>query len=183
MEEIWKDVVGYEGLYKVSNIGRVCSLVKNTRIFDKDKKIMRQKLDNHGYFRVNLHLKGKCKAELVSRLVANAFIENPNGFPHVGHNDDIKTNNSVKNLYWTDAKENNNHNGKMDRFQQKHKEKIKLIAQKLSVAVKATSLDGTNNLYFNSMQEAQRNGFSCAKISMCVNGKAKTHKGYTWERI
>ena len=57
MEEIWKDVVGYEGIYKVSNIGRVCSLVKNTRIFDKDKKIMRQKLDNHGYFRVNLHLR------------------------------------------------------------------------------------------------------------------------------
>ena len=116
-------------------------------------------------------------------MVANAFIENPNGFPHVGHNDDIKTNNSVENLYWTDAKENNNHNGKMVRFQQKHKEKIKLIAQKLSIAVKATSLDGTNNLYFNSMQEAQRNGFSCAKIFMCVNGKAKTHKGYTWERI
>lgn len=58
----------------------------------------------------------------------------------------------------------------------------KIYQKKLSIPVKGISLYGTNQIRFNSMQEAQRNGFSCAKISLCVNGKRKSHKGYIWER-
>ena len=144
---------------------------------------MRQKRDNHGYMRVNLHKDGVCKSELVSRLVAKAFIPNPNNLPHVGHNDDIKSNNHVSNLYWTDYKENNYHNGKLERFQAAHNDKIDIIADKLSVSVKAIALDGSHELIFNSMQEAGRQGFDSGKISMCVNGKRNKHKGYYWERI
>ena len=134
MQEVWKPVVGYEGIYEVSNYGRVHSLVKNTRIRNKDG-LMKFKYDNHGYYRVNLTKNKKQKAELVSRLVAKAFIPNPDNLPHVGHEDDNRNNNSVSNLYWTDAIENNHHNGKMKRFHKKHKEKIKDIAKTLSISV------------------------------------------------
>ena len=112
IQEEWRPCVGYEGLYEVSNQGRVRSLRKDTRIIDKENRIMKQKLDGHGYYRVNLNKDKRMKAYLVSRLVAEAFIPNPLGLPQVGHNDDNKTNNHASNLYWTNSKENNHHNGK-----------------------------------------------------------------------
>ena len=101
MHEVWKPIKNYEGLYEVSNFGNVKSLYKNTRINDKKGCILHPKTDNHGYFRINLYKCGKCKSELVSRLVANAFIENVNDLPMVGHMDDDKQNNKVGNLYCT----------------------------------------------------------------------------------
>lgn len=184
-QEEWRDIPRYNGLYEVSSYGRVKSKRAKTRIVDKDSNIMREKFDSHGYKRVNLHTEdGKCKAELVSRLVAEAFIPNPDpiNFPHVGHDDDNKLNNHVSNLYWTNPTENNNHNGKMERFQKLHKEKIGIIAKKLSVKVTATSLDGSTTLHFDSIQEAARQGFDGGKISMCINGKRNNHGGYRWER-
>ncbi len=182
-EEVWKPIVGYEGLYEVSNYGRVKSLYKKTRVVDKVGNIMRQKLDDHGYYRVNLHKNKISRGELVSRLVATAFIDNPKGLPHVGHWDDDKTNNVVGNLYWTDPLENNYHNGKLQRFQQIRNSKIEVIADKLSMRVRAISLTDESEMLFKSMQDAERHGFSSGKISMCVNGKRKSHKGYKWERI
>lgn len=182
MEE-WRDVVGYEGLYQVSSIGRIKSKLENTRISDKENRIMREKYDDKGYARINLYKDGVCKSELVSRLVANAFIPNPEGLPHVGHNDDIKSHNEVGNLYWTNPAENNRHNGKLERFHDAHNRKIDAIASKLSVGVRGIALDGSGIISFDSMQEAGRNGFDQGKISMCINGKRSHHKGYRWERI
>lgn len=184
MKENWKDAVGYEGLYEVSDQGRVRSKIQNTRIVDKQDFVMREKFDGRGYLRVNLHKDGKCKAELVSRLVANAFIPNPSKLPHVGHNDDVKTNNRANNLYWTNPAENNRHNGKLDRFHDAHRENISVIADKLSTKIRGVSLDGSQEMTFNSLQEAARSGnFDEGKISMCINGKRGKHKGYRWERI
>lgn len=179
--EVWKSVVGYEGLYEVSNYGRIRSLIKNTRIRNADG-LMKFKYDNHGYYRVNLTKNKTQKTELVSRLVATAFIPNPNGLPHVGHEDDNKNNNSVSNLYWTDAAENNNHNGKMERFQAIHRKKISIIAEAISNPVIGRNIKTGKEIKFPSMQEAQRNGFDCGKISMCCSGKRKSHKGYEWRK-
>lgn len=176
-KERWKDVVGYEELYSVSSCGRVKSKLKNTRIADKENRIMKQKHDNKGYLRVNLHKDGNCKAELVSRLVAKSFIPNPDNLPQAGHMDDNKENNNVENLYWTDSYENNRHNGKMDRFHKSHNDKIDIIAKKLSCKVRGTSIEDGHEIIFDSMQEAGRNGFDNGKISMCVNGKRSQHKG------
>ena len=181
--EEWRDVVGYESLYEVSSESRIRSKIDKTRIVDKNERIMRQKQDDKGYMRVNLHKDGRCKSELVSRLVANAFIPNPDGLPHVGHDDDVKTNNRVSNLYWTDSKENNYHNGKLERFHKSHKDKIDIIAKKLSQKVKGTAVDNSHELIFESIQEAKRNGFDNGKISLCINGKRNQHRGYRWERI
>lgn len=181
-DEEWRDVVGYEDFYQVSSIGRVKSKRDKTRIKDRQDRIMCQKYDNKGYLRVNLHKDGVCKAELVSRLVAGAFIPNPDGLPQVGHDDDNRSNNHISNLYWTDSYENNRHNGKLERFHDAHNAKIDVIARKLSQKVRAIAMDGSHELMFDSMQEAGRNGFDNGKISMCVNGKRNSHRGYRWER-
>ena len=178
----WKPVVGYEGLYEVSNYGRVKSKYTSTRITDTKNKIMKQKYDTRGYFRVNLTKNGKQKNLLVSRLVAMAFVPNPKNLPMVGHDDDNKENNHVSNLYWTDAAENTAHNGLRERFFEKRRAKMPQIIEKLSEPVIGTNVETGEEIRFKSMQEAQRNGFQSGKISMCCAGKRETHKGYRWRK-
>ena len=109
-EEIWKDVKGYEGLYKISNFGNVVSLPNQTH---KGYIILKQRISN-GYYQVALYKDGKAKNFCVHRLVAEAFIPNPDNLPQVGHKDEnnFKTgddcNNHVNNLYWCTLKDNCN---------------------------------------------------------------------------
>jgi hypothetical protein len=112
-EEIWKDVVGYEGLYLISSKGNVKS--KDREIFNgqghfirkgKKLKIMN---DRYGYDYVNLYRECKMKSRKVHRLVAESFIENPLKKPQVNHLDGCKQNNSVLNLCWATSKENISH--------------------------------------------------------------------------
>ena len=167
----------------VSSTGRVKSLREDTRIADKTNRIMRQKFDDKGYLRVNLHRNKKCKAELVSRLVALAFIPNPDNLPMVGHDDDNKKNNHVENLYWTDSRENNNHNGKMERFQAEHNLKIAQIASALSTPVIATDPKTGEETWYPSMQAASRAGnFDVGKISKVCSGERKRHRGFYWRK-
>jgi hypothetical protein len=180
--EEWKDVVGYEGLYQVSNIGRIRSLdtyaYNGVTYFFKRGRVLKLKFDDKGYYRVNLYKNGKCKIWLVNRLVALAYIPNPQNLPYVGHMNDVKTDNNVSNLYWTNASENLMHNGMHLKIAAKRD--ITKVIKALSVPVVGVSKSKT--VYFDSMQDAQRHGFDCGKISMCVNGKRKTHKGYKWLR-
>ena len=108
MEEIWKDVTGYEGLYQVSNLGRVKSLDRVIKGQHFEEKIMKLQTNN-GYKWLWLNKDGKRKAKRINRLVAEEFIPNPDNFPCVGHKDDIpsKENNTVENLYWTTFEDNN----------------------------------------------------------------------------
>lgn len=179
--EVWKPIKGYEKYYEVSNYGRVRSLRTKTRIKDKTHRILKFKHDTHGYRRVNIYKNGKAKSALVHRMVAEAFIPNPHDLPHVGHDDDCKINNHISNLYWTDSKENNHHNGKMDKFQETHKRKMPQIIKKLSQPVLGTNIETGEIIIFPSMREAQRNGF--CKVSQCCSGQRKTCGGYTWQKI
>lgn len=101
-KEIWKDVVGYEGLYEISSFGNVVS-VKNDK-----RKIISQETHQRGYLRVNLHKDGVWRHFRVHRLVAMAFVDNPTGFPQVDHIDGNKTNNHASNLRWVDNVTNSN---------------------------------------------------------------------------
>ena len=101
--EIWKDIAGYEGRYQVSNLGRVKSLSRvthfNGRVRTEPERIMAFSY-RVGYPTVNLRKDGSRCSKQVHRLVAEAFIPNPNNYPIVNHKDFIQTNNAVSNLEW-----------------------------------------------------------------------------------
>lgn len=113
-DEIWKDCKHYEGLYQVSNYGRVKGL-KRTIICKNgvekpiEEKYITQHDNGNGYLFVNLYKHNKSKREYVHRLVAMAFIPNPENKPTVNHKDEDKQNNHVDNLEWMTYKENNNY--------------------------------------------------------------------------
>lgn len=101
MEEIWKDAVGYEGLYQVSNFGRVQSLDRrDIRNRFWKGKILSQQVEKLGYCSVKLCKNGIQKREKVHRLVALAFVENPNNYKEINHKDENKQNNRSENLEW-----------------------------------------------------------------------------------
>ncbi|MEG9208263.1 NUMOD4 domain-containing protein [Lactococcus garvieae] len=103
MNEEWRDIVGYENIYQVSNLGRVRSLHYG-RI-----RILAQAENIDGYLVVNLCVNMNKKSLRVHRLVASAFITNPQNKPQVNHIDENKKNNQIKNLEWTTEKENSNY--------------------------------------------------------------------------
>lgn len=109
MQEIWKDVVGYEGLYQVSNMGRVKSFCQSTKFHKQKEFILKPSLINTGYEVVTLYSKEKRKKFQIHRLVATAFIPNPNNLPCVNHKDENKVNNCVSNLEWCTYQYNNNY--------------------------------------------------------------------------
>lgn len=105
--EIWKPVIGYYGLYEVSNFGRVRSLdhyVKHGKggLALKKGKILRLNIGGSGYYQVSLSRDNKIKSYSVHRLVAEAFIPNPHNYPCVNHRNENKLDDRVENLEWCD---------------------------------------------------------------------------------
>lgn len=120
MDEIWKDIKDYEGLYQVSNLGRVRSLDKIViRTDGKNRhqkgKILKLQISKYGYNVITLWNNNVSKQFKVHRLVAMAFIPNPNNLPQVNHIDEDKLNNKIDNLEWCTALENNRHSNIAER--------------------------------------------------------------------
>ena len=164
-DEIWKDVVGWEGLYKVSSYGRVKSFRK------KEPHILSSCVGKHGYNVVLLHDgKGKRKNERVHRLVAQAFIPNTNNYPYINHKDENKTNNRINNLEWCTAEYNSNYGTCKER-----------IGDSNSKAILKYDLEGNFICEYKSMAEAERiEGINHATISICCSGRVSYQCGYIW---
>lgn len=192
MKEIWRDIEGYEGRYQVSNFGRVKSLDRkrwNGFTFANLKgKILKLRLHrNKGYLNVILydgHRNGKTVE--IQRLVAQAFIPNPDKLPCVNHKDENPQNNMVSNLEWCTYSYNNNygnHNLKMSITRQQEKYKIISIknGQKVSKAVEQLDLNGQQlHVYPSQSEAARKTGSTQDGISDCCRGKRKSHNGYLW---
>ena len=168
-KEYWKPVVGYEGLYEVSNWGRVKSLK-----FGKEK-ILKQSKNNKGYCLVTLSKNGTHKHFQVHRLVALHFLPNPNNLPQINHKDENKTNNNVDNLEWCTNEYNHNYGTINERISKS------LINGKCSKIVIQYNLDGTFVREWPSTMECDRNGFCNQNVSACCRGKLKKYKNFIWK--
>ena len=164
-EEIWCPIKGYEGLYEVSDQGRVRSLKSGK------ERILKPGSDKYGYLMVCLCKNGEKKNLLVHRLVAQAFIPNPDNLPQVNHKDENKTNNYVHNLEWCSSKYNANFGTRTQRQ-----------AEKLSKPVLQYTKYGVFVREWKSTRDVERNlGYFHNNISYCCNGKHKSAYGYVWK--
>lgn len=178
MEEIWKDIKGYEGLYQVSNLGRVKSLERILKhkttyggTYTVKEKILKPKEDK-GYYRYSLSNSGKNKLFFGHRLVAEAFIPNPQHYLIVNHKDENPHNNRADNLEWCTVKYNVTYGTAIER-------KIKKLGKKIN------QYDIQDNFIkqFANLTEAKEylNVKGKTLIARCARGKCKTAYGYKWK--
>lgn len=172
--EVWKSIKGYEGLYEVSNYGRVKSL---ERIVDKTHHVKEKILKNvqmpSGYLVVGL----SGKQHYVHRLVAMAFIQNQNKYPQVNHKDEDKTNNRVENLEWCNHKYNSNYGTKIIRQSEKIRGIYNTKKSKQVLCVETDTI-------YPSVNESERQlGFSASNIASCCRGKYNKMYGYHWKYV
>lgn len=176
--EVWRDVVGYEGLYKVSNKGNIYSVERRDTIGRKcGGRIMQPVCNSYGYPHLNLYKNGVMKQKKVHRLVLEAFVPNPNNYPEVNHRDEDKANNNVENLEWCTRKYNNNHGKRTEK-----------ASQKLFKKVKAIHVETGEVLKFSSVKEAVSKGYSRSGVSKACRGVYNTgggnlYRGHRWSYV
>lgn len=184
MEEIWKDIKGYEGIYQVSNKGNVRGVVRP----GSSGQILTPIKSSHGYYGVMLYNHRKYKHATIHRLVAEAFIPNPEGKRTVNHMDGDKGNNAVSNLEWMTHGENHKH---------AYRTGLKKVSEKQRVAASITGkrtcelnrrktpvmsfADGLVCEYSSAHEAARQVGGSASPIIACCRGKKATYKGRVWK--
>lgn len=195
MQEIWKDIYfvdkgitfDYRDLYQVSNYGRIKSLPRlqscyNGREYVSKERYLKNHKNSKGYLRVWLKKEGKGNRFFIHRLVAIMFIPNPENKPCVNHKNCVVTDNKVANLEWCTQKENMEYMTKLKRNARTKEwgETHKQATRKFCKKVIGTNIETGEIVKFDSMQDAQRNGFVACGICECCKGKRKYHYGYKW---
>lgn len=180
MKEIWKDVVGFENYYEVSNLGRVRSkdrllVYTNGKVVHRKSKIKKPTIDGNSYPRVGLQIKGKLTMKMVHRLVAEAFIPNPDNLPIVNHKDEDKTNSNADNLEWCDNSYNVSYSNKgVDHRGSK-------VIANFGTVLKLT-LSGIEVARYNGLTEAcSANGYCRGRLDRVVSSTtSRIYDGFIW---
>ena len=177
MTEIWKDVPGYEGVYKISNLGRVLSLKwAGKHGAHPDGLIRKQRTDNCGYKYVNLCNHCKHKRMSVHRLVAMAFIPNPDNLPQVNHKDEVRDNNHVDNLEWCTVVYNQNYGHRREKTSANStgsKNANAILTEKDVLEIRRDYIPGDKD--FCKRKLAEKYGVSYVTITKIVTGQLWKH--------
>lgn len=173
-KEIWADIAGYEGMYRISSLGNVLSLERKGKDGRRVKeKILAKSCDKDGYLAVTLyHNEKPLKSVKIHRLVAQAFIPNPENKAQVNHINGIKEDNTVFNLEWNTPKENNI-----------HAIESQLRKQGLRKGNIEVYKDGVLRHTISSLEQLRSLGLDHSKVYKCLNGHSKSHKGFTFKRV
>ena len=185
--EIWKDIPEYEGLYQVSNLGRVKSLKrldKRNRIVKE--KILKHGIDTNGYHLVKLYKYDKPRTLKVHRLICQVFIQNPNNYTEVNHKDEDKSNNCVDNLEWCTRKYNVNYGNRTNKAKNhpncKHRLGVLGKDNPNSKIVIQYTKDGEFIKSWNCTHEVERKlGVRSSSVSACARGNIKSAGGFIWK--
>ena len=169
---IWKDVKGYEGLYRVNNLGQIQNVIKGN--------ILKQFENTGGYLKVYLYKNRNRKTLSVHRVVCEAFINNPNNYPQVNHLNMNKHDNRPENLEWCTQSHNIKHS-----FLHGGRDHNKLMLLKAThKRVCCCDEDGNVIKEYYSLSEAARStGCNVANISACCHGRLKRIGGYRWNLL
>ena len=155
-----KDIKGYEGLYAVTSCGKIWSY--------RSKIFLKPQVNKDGYLRVGLWKNGEVKKYLIHRLVAEAYIPNPEGLPQVNHKDENKENNCLQNLEWCDPKYNINYGTRNDK-----------VASSIKKPILQYDLDGNFIKEWPSTTDVGKEFIK--GINHCLRGRNKTAYGYIWK--
>ena len=189
MEEVWKDIEGYEGRYQISNYGRLLSLnYHNTGV----PNIIKPKTHRHGYVFYILYKDGTRKAFMAHRLVALAFISNPNNYPIINHKDENKLNNYFENLEWCTCSYNVKYSLALHELEPKHICKRRYSKRKKRKAApykyfrKLVQFDSNMTeirTYENLAKCVRETKYSNWSILQCCKGERATAYGYKWRFV
>lgn len=167
--EQWKEILGYDVLYEVSNLGRVRTRHNRFKGYTNEYFYLKPCDNGNGYLRFNWSLNGIQKTVYLHRLVASAFLENPNNYSDVNHLDENKLNNCVGNLEWSNHKDNCNYGTRNKRASEKTRVKIRCVE--------------TGFVYDSLKDAAEKMQVGITAISNCLNGRSKSCVGYSWEYV
>ena len=187
MKEIWRPIPidGYEDIYEVSNLGRVRSIDRyvscNSGIRFCKGHILKPAINNCGYQHITLCKNQKLHSFRLCRIVAKAFVPNPNNLPCVNHKDECKTNDVWTNLEWVDYKFNNNYGTRNERISNTQKGIYKPSCKSHNETSKKAVMCVDTGEVYQSLSEIQRTtGYNHCNISMACRGKLKTAYGKHW---
>lgn len=193
MEEVWKDIEGYEGYFQISNFARVKSLDRWVKHSIKGKFLKRGKMrkiskSNNGYAEITLRKEGTLRTFMVHVLVGKYFVPNPKNYPVLNHKDENPMNPKADNLEWCTYSYNSMYGTCRERRKEtygidnliKHANELAKLKRK---KVFQFDLNGNFIKEWESTRECGRNGFGQVNVAACCRGEYKQHKGYIWRYL